>query len=108
GNVSQGTFIGTDSTGTNATGNFADGIFVSSPGNLIGGSSPGVANVVSGNASNGIVFAGVSASNNVVAGNLIGVAADGLAPLGNGQNGILFRDQSAQNLIGGMSNGFGN
>ena len=41
-------------------------------------------------------------------GNLIGVAADGVASLGNGQNGILFRDQSSQNLIGGTSNGCAN
>jgi len=61
GNVIQGNFIGTDSTGTNAAGNFADGILVNSPGNLIGGTAPGVANIISGNASNGVVFATANA-----------------------------------------------
>src|SRR5207253_1591429 len=56
GNVVQGCFIGTDLTGTNAAGNFADGMYLSSPGNLIGGTASGAGNIISGNGSNGLVI----------------------------------------------------
>src|SRR6266705_177468 len=64
GNVVQGCFIGTDLTGTNAAGNFGDGIYLSAPGNLIGGTALGAGNVISGNGSNGVVIASINASNN--------------------------------------------
>ena len=107
-NIIQGNYIGTDITGTNAAGNSADGIFVTSPHNLIGGSDPSLANIISGNSSNGIVLATDNASNNVVEGNLIGIGSDGATPLGNAQNGILFVDQASRNLVGGTTNGSGN
>ena len=45
--------------------------------------------------------------NNIIQGNLIGLAADGLTPLGNSRAGILLAD-AANNLIGGSSTGSGN
>ena len=108
GNIIQGNFIGTDLTGTNLAGNFADGIYIDSPANLIGGTAPGTANIISANQSNGIVIATANASNNVVQGNLLGVAVDGTTSLGNGLNGILLTDQSSQNMIGGTVKGAGN
>jgi len=101
GNVILGNYIGTDRTGTNLAGNSANGIWISSQANQIGGSGVADGNVISGNTSNGIVISTSSATNNSVQGNLIGIAADHLTPLGNGQNGILFDDQSAHNFIGG-------
>src|SRR6266566_634840 len=54
-NVIQGNFIGLDLTGTNAPGNSRDGIYVSSPRNLIGGTAPGPGNFISGNSGNGLI-----------------------------------------------------
>src|SRR5439155_22608264 len=68
-NVIQGNFIGLDLTGTNAPGNTRDGIYVSSPRNLIGGTASGLGNFISGNSGDGIQFATPNASNNIVQGN---------------------------------------
>jgi len=103
GNIIQGNFIGPDLTGTNAPGNSGNGIWVGSSGNLIGGTDPVTGNVISANATNGIVFSGAAANNNTVQGNLIGKGADQVAAMGNGQHGILFDDQSGQNLVGGAN-----
>ena len=92
----QGNLIGTDVTGMKAMGN---GIGVSLLGSdsLIGGAEAGARNVIAGNNSSGVELYGFR---NKVQGNLIGVAADGVTPLGNGQHGIVLK--SAQNsLIGG-------
>jgi hypothetical protein len=105
GDTIQGNFIGTDLTGTNSAGNSGDGIYINSAGNLIGGTTPGTGNVISGNASNGIVLALVSASNNIVQGNSIGAGFGGVVPLGNGANGVLVADQAAGNLVGGTEAG---
>ena len=120
GNTVQGNFIGTDATGMIALGNGASGtgggMSVSGSGNIIGGSAPGAGNVISGNPSDGldIVVASVSdlSVNNLVQGNLIGVAANGVSPLGNGLVGVGGRGLSVlganSNLIGGFSAGAGN
>src|SRR5258708_5791485 len=107
-NILQGNYIGTDTTGTNAPGNSGDGIYVNSQRNLLGGTAPGTANLISSNAGNGIVFDTPNATRNVVQGNLIGVAANGSSPLGNGQNGIYFTNQPSRNLVGATTNGAAN
>ncbi len=78
-NVLQGNFIGTDRSGTNALGNSGNGIFVSTPGNVIGGTAAGLGNTISRNASNGVALATSSATNNAVLGNVISL---------NGANGV--------------------
>jgi hypothetical protein len=105
GNTIQGNFIGTDATGTNAVPNLGDGIVVDSGTNLIGGTNASSANVISGNAGNGIVLASINASNNTVQGNLIGLALGGTLPLRNGRNGIALSNFAGGNLIGGISGG---
>jgi len=100
-NTVQGNFIGLDVTGTNAPGNAGDGIYVTSPRNLIGGTAPGTGNVIGRNAGNGIVITSVEAFANLVQGNLIGVRADGETQMGNGFNGVLLSDQSFRTTIGG-------
>jgi hypothetical protein len=105
GNIIQGNFIGADATGTNAVRNLGDGIVVNSGTNLIGGLNAASANVISGNAGNGIVLASVNARNNTIQRNLIGLALGGTVPLGNGQNGIALSNQASGNLIGGNSSG---
>ena len=78
----------------------AQGIKVTtSAGNTMIGSAsdPELANMISGGTSSGITLDSV-AGGNTVAGNLIGFAADGIAGLGNGANGInIFNSPS--NLI---------
>src|SRR5690606_9160979 len=46
-----------------------------------------------------------SSNGNVVAGNLIGVAADGVTPLGNTQEGTQFLFTASNNTIGGTDPG---
>jgi hypothetical protein len=111
----EANFIGTDPTGTVAEGNGV-GISLNTPNNLIGGLSPGAANVISGNAGAGVQVAtyprldqGLAppGNSNVIQGNLIGTDVSGRNPLGNGGDGILL-EGSSQNTIGGTQNGAGN
>jgi hypothetical protein len=101
----QGNFIGTDVTGLLArgAGNSANpSIFVTSAGNVIGGTNSGDGNLISGGNGNGLYF--FNANNNVVQGNLIGVTAAGTASLSNLDNGIVIYASSG-NLIGGLAPG---
>ncbi len=101
--VIQGNFIGTDASGTLAVPNTQDGIDIDGVGNTVGGAMPGLGNLISGNGDLGIDS---SVDGGIVAGNLIGVAIDGLTPLGNGEGGVLIG--GSDNLIGGIEAGEGN
>ncbi len=111
-NTVQGNFIGTDVTGTlalpNGTGdsslsNGHEGIdiFGGSSFNLIGGTTQGTGNVISGNAMGGIYFS--NASSNIIEGNKIGTDVTGTLPLGNQAFGIQIDDSSTDETIGGTS-----
>jgi hypothetical protein len=97
-------YIGLNSRGI-AFGNEGDGIYVSarSSNNRIGlnrsGASGAVANVISGNAGNGLSLHG--SSGNVIAANRIGTNATGKFAIANGQNGIWLTASSSGNEIGG-------
>jgi len=86
GNSIRSNYIGTDATGMLARGNFT-GIqwFVSSGG--IGDAIAGGGNVISGNSQHGVIVTGLNFSTSLTH-NLIGVAADGTTPLGNGFEGV--------------------
>src|SRR5262249_52449770 len=89
GNVVMGNLIGTDITGKKALANSQDGIEISGSGVVIGGTAPGDGNVISGNAGDGILMIpnfdfSLPASDNLVAGNLIGTDSAGTKPIGNG------------------------
>jgi hypothetical protein len=117
-NTVQGNFIGTNAAGTAALPN-RNGITISTglnstdpitTNNLIGGTTPGAGNVISGNASSGIFLAG---SRNTIQGNFVGVAGDGSTPMPNGDGGITSSaggpsDSGNGNLIGGTISGAGN
>ncbi|MDA1049118.1 MAG: right-handed parallel beta-helix repeat-containing protein [Planctomycetota bacterium] len=100
-NVIQGNFIGTDKSGTQKLGN-TQGIHISvaSNGNLIGGPAPNAGNVISGNNRYGIAIR-IQSSDNVVAGNFIGVDHTGQTPLGNGLDGVWISSGGSRNVIGG-------
>lgn len=100
--VVQGNFIGTNAAGTAALGNIGNGgihIF-NSDGNLIGGTTAGAGNLISGNAPFGILIVG--GSTNTVQGNFVGTNAAGTAAIGNGA-GVSIEGASHDNLVGGTA-----
>lgn len=100
GNLVQGNFIGTDATGLQPLPNGLSGIRVEGPANLIGGDVPGAGNLVSANLDHGVFLVERSASNNVIAGNIIGMDISGSQPLGN-QNAGIGLTNAPDNRIGG-------
>src|SRR5581483_2429622 len=86
-NVIQGNYIGVDKTGASVLRN-NDGIgLLGGTGTIIGGTTAGAGNVISGNRNDGVVL-GSQSSGAKIEGNRIGPAASGSALLGNGGNGI--------------------
>ncbi len=104
GNTIQGNYIGTDSTGVKRLPNTNNGILISAAtGNLIGGTTNGARNLISGNSQSGIYFLD-NANGNSVQGNFIGVNLAGTAALSNAADGISFSATSSgpkNNTIGG-------
>ena len=107
GNTIQGNFIGTDVTGMNVLANTTQGMSIEdAPANLLGGTTPSARNVISGNGGYALGIAYEGASNNVVQGNYLGVASDGITPLPNVAGVRILFCQG--NLIGGTAPGAGN
>lgn len=105
-NIIQGNLIGTNAAGTSALPNNVNGIDLLANNNLIGGSSPGAGNVISGNSATGILIEGTSATGNMVQGNLIGTDISGTIAIGNLGAGIIV--SGTGNRIGGTGFGMGN
>lgn len=99
GNAVQGNLIGTDFSGHFARANGFNGVRVECASNLIGGDALVGRNVISGNASTGVLLMGVGASNNVIAGNFIGTDITGSARLGNNISGVGLTN-APRNFIG--------
>jgi hypothetical protein len=104
GNAIVGNRIGVDVTGSSALPNFVGIRIAGGTGNRIGTNADRQSddlerNIISGNLSAGIAFDSGS-SENTVAGNYVGIAADGSTILGNAGNGITIAN-SSHNLIGG-------
>ncbi len=106
-NVISGNYIGPDAGGTNSPGiqTYGIGILSGADGNIIGGTSAGDGNVLSGNATYGVYISGPSTSGNVVEGNLIGTDRTGTNALPNGGWGIGVWNDANSNIIGGMTPG---
>ena len=99
-NQINGNWIGTMANGTVALGNTLSGIAIeASPGNVVGSPGQGFGNVVSGNLGAGISVTEGSTGTQIQ-NNLIGLAEDGLTPLGNGGDGIQL-DDALGTVIGG-------
>ena len=91
GNVVEGDFIGTDMTGDAALGN-VNGIVLFASANTIGGTVAGAGNIIAGNDGTGYIFngsqiliagnPGLASDNNLIAGNYIGLDANGQALAG--------------------------
>ncbi|MCS6803726.1 MAG: hypothetical protein NZ823_01110, partial [Blastocatellia bacterium] len=107
GNIVQGNWIGLNVTGRASLPNTFIGLSIdNAPGNLIGGTTPGATNVISGNQETGVFIQGAAATGNQIVGNLIGTDVTGTLALGNGE-GVFIRDASG-NMIGGTSSNAGN
>ncbi len=95
-------FIGTDVTGTLNRGNAQSGILVTTAaeGNIIGGTTTSLGNLISGNDANGVLITN-QATQNTLSGNIIGLTASGNAALGNTLDGVMV--QNADNNLVGQS-----
>ena len=102
-NVVEGSYIGTNSTGSQAFPNY-DGVYITSDtsGNTIGGTAQGTGDVISGNTEDGVHIV-YGATANVVEGDYIGVTSNGSAALGNGASGVAILAGAYANLIGGTA-----
>jgi len=101
GNTVQGNYIGTDPTGTMAKPNGGNGVqIVATSHNTIGG-----ANVISGNAREGVRIDGTLATNNFVGGNFIGTDHSGSLALGNSASGVYIRHAPANSVAGNVISG---
>jgi hypothetical protein len=99
-NTVRGCYIGTTANGEAALPNGGSGIFVRfGEDNVIGGTTAGAGNVLSGNLGNGVEL--MASNGNLVQGNYVGLSASGLVVVGNGSHGISVG--GANNLIGGTS-----
>jgi parallel beta-helix repeat protein len=105
GTIVEGNFIGTDISGTHALGNIV-GIYSYRGSSLIGGTTTGAGNLISGNIGAGVYLDTIGvATTNMVQGNRIGTNAAGTAALGNLVGVYL---ASPNNTIGGTEVGAGN
>ena len=110
GNTIAGNKIGTNLSGTAALKN-GGGIYIDrSNFNFIGTNSDGVGdalegNIISGNHVNGLTITGVGSVDNVVAGNRIGISADGISSLANGKHGVILAPNANNNLVGTNGDG---
>ncbi|NIS80986.1 MAG: hypothetical protein GTO14_12445, partial [Anaerolineales bacterium] len=98
GNLIQGNMIGTDISGEQDLGNFV-GIVIetTASNNLIGGSSPGMGNIISGNGHGIKIFS----DHNTIQGNLIGTNQSGDSSIQNTFGIILQGAAASHNTIGG-------
>ncbi|HEX8191139.1 MAG TPA: Calx-beta domain-containing protein [Pyrinomonadaceae bacterium] len=103
----QGNFIGTNAAGTAKLGNGSHGIFITTVSNVVGGTTPGARNVISGNGQAGVMLQPSTSTVNTVQGNYIGTDASGAAELGNKFVGVWINSGAGQ-VVGGSEAPAGN
>lgn len=108
----EGNYIGTDASGMSALPNGKSGIYLwnGAVNNTIGGFRPNsdcteLCNLISGNTEVGVVLYNSTTVGNTIAGNYIGIAANGTTALGNQLGGVAIGGGSSSNLIGGNRDG---
>jgi hypothetical protein len=118
GNLVEGNFIGTDTTGLSLLPNGGFGIDLAGDNSTIGGTAAGAGNVIAGNRLDGLFLAShvqlrdpnsplqTPSIHNLVEGNFIGTDPTGIRPLGNSGAGV--RVQGSSNTIGGTAAGAAN
>ncbi len=101
-NLVVGNLIGTDITGKVALPNLQGvGVF-GAPGNTIGGTTSGAANLVSGNSNFGVVISGGQSTGNIIAGNKIGTDITGTLALSD-SHGVEIANGATNNTVGGLT-----
>jgi hypothetical protein len=108
-NTVIGNFIGLNKFGTAALAN-PIGVLIEggAGGNSVGGTAPGAGNFISGNSGAGVQIQDAATTSNTVAGNFIGLQADGVTALANGGDGVLIEGGAGSNTVGGTGPGSGN
>ncbi len=103
GNLVEGNYIGTTADGSTALTNQYIGVQIDNGtyANTVGGTATGAGNVISGNSFDGVLITNSGTSNNLVAGNLIGLDSTGLTALPNTE-GVQIADQASDNTVGGL------
>jgi hypothetical protein len=108
-NTIEGNYLGTNAAGNGAVGNLKGvGLGGGSPNNIVGGTTPGSRNVISGNTNRGVVIGASGSNGNLLEGNYIGTNAAGSGPLPNGLGGVLVFNNAIGNVTGGTIAGAGN
>jgi uncharacterized repeat protein (TIGR01451 family) len=102
-NTVSGNHIGTDVSGSVDLGNRYFGVYLSEGAaqNVVGGTTPGARNLISGNDDCGVALYGLGTDENLILGNFIGTDADGVADLGNRYDGVYIVEGPKRNRIGG-------
>lgn len=97
------------SASPSSVGNSSNGVAIlaNAQNNLIGGTSAGARNVISGNAIDGVFIVGTGTNNNLVQGNFIGLNESGTGAVPNGA-GVEISFGGQNNVIGGTVAGAGN
>ena len=115
GNFVEGNAVGTDATGQRALANGFAGvaIFNQAAANIIGGTTTGATNLISGNGTYGVFISDTNTTGNFIEGNLIGTDITGTNALGNAPANINGANVELQqgaigNFIGGTGAGAGN
>ncbi|NIA32049.1 MAG: T9SS type A sorting domain-containing protein, partial [Actinobacteria bacterium] len=115
GNIIIGNYIGVDATGLVALPNGGSfkkyaGIIISfdSKHNKLGDGTADGRNVISGNYRTGVRLEYSGTDSNSVQGNFLGLGADGLMAIPNGEAGLVIGRGASYNLIGGDQPGMGN
>jgi hypothetical protein len=105
GNLVEGNLIGTDANSATGLGNGGVGVslFAGATANTVGGTSPAAANVIAGNAGDGVDISGTGTSGNLIEGNFIGTDGTGTKALGNSADGVQIFGGSSNNTIGGTT-----
>ena len=101
-NVVEGDYIGTDVTGSKALPNHQDGVDLigGAVSNVVGGSTTGARDVISGNAGNGVLITDPGTTYNFIEGDYIGTDVTGTFAVPNTQ-GVLIQNTASSNLVGG-------
>lgn len=101
-NTVAGNDIGVNDPGNSALPNGLYGveIYGGATANLIGGSSAAIRNIISGNASHGVVLIDPDTEDNKVQGNYIGLRDNGVDPIGNGGIGVFLLFGASSNFVG--------
>ncbi len=109
GNLVQGNFIGVNPAGTADMGNAFDGVQIrgAAVNNTVGGTVAAARNIISGNNQFGVFVRNADTVSNRIQGNFIGLAANGVAPMGNTSHGIWIADAANNNTIAAAAAGAG-